>query len=40
MVEILTHIAFYAGWTNAWTAFYMAKEVYQEKIRLRNSSKL
>lgn len=28
MVEILTHIAFYAGWPNAWAAFNMAKEVY------------
>ena len=30
MAEILTHIAFYAGWPNAWTAFRMAKEVYSE----------
>ena len=29
MAEILTHIAFYAGWPNAWAAFYMAKEVYE-----------
>lgn len=28
MAEILTHIAFYAGWPNAWAAFLMAKEVY------------
>ena len=28
MAEILTHIAFYAGWPNAWAAFRMAKEVY------------
>ncbi len=28
MAEILTHIAFYAGWLNAWAAFNMAKEVY------------
>ena len=28
MAEILTHIAFYAGWPNAWAAFKMAKEVY------------
>lgn len=26
MAEILTHIAFYAGWPNAWAAFKMAKE--------------
>ena len=30
MAEILTHIAFYAGWPNAWAAFTMAKEVYAE----------
>ena len=28
MAEILTHVAFYAGWPNAWAAFNMAKEVY------------
>lgn len=28
MAEILTHIAFYAGWPNVWGAFSMAKEVY------------
>lgn len=30
MAEILTHIAFYAGWPNAWAAFKMAKEVYSD----------
>ena len=30
MAEILTHLAFYAGWPNAWAAFSMAKEVYAE----------
>ena len=30
MAEILTHLAFYAGWPNAWAAFRMAKEVYEE----------
>ena len=30
MAEILTHIAFYAGWPNAWAAFRMAKELYAE----------
>ncbi len=29
MAEILTHLAFYAGWPNAWAAFRMAKEVYE-----------
>lgn len=31
MAELLTHIAFYAGWPNAWAAFRMAKEVYQDE---------
>lgn len=30
MAEMLTHIAFYAGWPNAWAAFRMAKEVYAD----------
>ena len=30
MAEILTHLAFYAGWPNAWAAFRMAKEVYAD----------
>ena len=32
MSEMLTHIAFYAGWSNAWAAFRMAKEVYANDI--------
>ena len=28
MAEILTHLAFYAGWPNAWAAFRAAVEVY------------
>ena len=28
MAEILTHVAFYAGWPNAWAAFRQAKDVY------------
>ncbi len=31
MAEILTHIAFYAGWPCAWAAFKMAKEVYADE---------
>ena len=31
MAEILTHVAFYAGWPNAWAAFNMAKEVYADE---------
>ena len=30
MAEMLTHLAFYAGWPNAWAAFRMAKEVYAD----------
>ncbi len=29
MAEVLTHVAFYAGWPNAWAVFRMAKEVYE-----------
>ena len=32
MAEILTHLAFYAGWPNAWAAFKMAKEVYKDDL--------
>lgn len=32
MAEILTHIAFYAGWPNAWAAFRQAKEVYADDV--------
>ncbi len=31
MAELLTHLAFYAGWPNAWAAFRMAKEVYNKE---------
>lgn len=30
IVEVITHVAFYAGWPKAWAAFYMAKEVFGE----------
>ena len=30
MSEILTHIAFYAGWPNAWAAFRIAKDLYSD----------
>ncbi len=32
MAEMITHLAFYCGWPNAWAAFYMAKEVYAEDV--------
>ena len=31
MAEILTHLAFYAGWPNAWAAFRLAKEIYTDE---------
>lgn len=30
MAELLTHVAFYAGWPNAWAAFRKAKDIYAE----------
>lgn len=30
MIEVLTQLAFYAGWPKAWAAFYMAKEIYAD----------
>ena len=30
MAEVLTQLAFYAGWPKAWAAFNMAKEIYTE----------
>lgn len=30
LAEIITHIAFYVGWPNAWATFNMAKEVYAD----------
>lgn len=30
IAEILTHLAFYAGWPKAWAAFRLAKEVWAE----------
>lgn len=31
MVEVITHIAFYIGWPNAWAVFPMVREVYQDE---------
>ncbi len=31
MAEILTHLAFYAGWPNAWAAFRVVKDVYADE---------
>jgi 4-carboxymuconolactone decarboxylase len=31
LVELITHLAFYAGWANAGTAALIAKEVFKER---------
>lgn len=31
--EIITHIAFYAGWSKAWAAFNLAKNVWNDDIK-------
>lgn len=31
--EIITHIAFYAGWPKAWAAFNLAKEVWADDVK-------
>ena len=31
MVELVTHLAFYAGWPNAWAVFPMVREVYADQ---------
>ena len=31
--EIITHVAFYAGWPKAWAAFRLAKEVWNDDIK-------
>lgn len=28
IVELITHLAFYAGWPKAWSAFAMAKDIF------------
>ncbi len=30
IVEVITHLAFYAGWPKAWAAFALAMEVFAE----------
>lgn len=32
MVEIITHLAFYAGWPKAWSAFPIMREVYENDL--------
>ena len=33
IAEIITHIAFYAGWPKAWAAFRLAKDVWNDDIK-------
>ena len=33
IAEILTHVAFYAGWPKAWAAFRLAKDVWNDGIK-------
>ncbi|MGM9648830.1 MAG: carboxymuconolactone decarboxylase family protein [Butyricicoccaceae bacterium] len=37
IAEILTHAAFYAGWSKAWAAFRMAKEVWSEETEAEDA---
>lgn len=37
MVEIITHLAFYSGWPNAWAVFNMLKDVYSDDKTQNNS---
>ena len=30
IVELITHLAFYAGWPKAWSAFDLAKRIFKE----------
>ena len=30
MVEMITHLAFYSGWPNAWAVFNMLEDVYSD----------
>ena len=35
--EIITHIAFYAGWPKAWAAFRQAKEIWKEETKTEDA---
>ncbi|GMA47589.1 carboxymuconolactone decarboxylase family protein [Tetragenococcus muriaticus] len=30
IVEVITHLAFYTGWPKAWSAFSLAKEIFDD----------
>lgn len=40
MVEIITHLAFYVGWPNAWAVFPLVREVYKDDEALNSSLSL
>lgn len=40
MVEIITHLAFYVGWPNAWSVFPLVREVYKDEAVLNSSDSL
>ena len=31
IAEVITHLAFYDGWPKAWSAFHLAKQVFNEE---------
>ncbi len=37
IAEIITHIAFYAGWPKAWGAFNLAKEVWNDSLQANDA---
>lgn len=39
IAEVLTHVAFYAGWPKAWAAFRLAKEVWNEDTDYTDDAK-
>lgn len=40
MVEIITHLAFYIGWPNAWATFSIVIEVYKDQEIMNDSNSL
>lgn len=38
MIEVITHLAFYAGWPNAWAVFPMVREVYANEVSNNSNS--
>ena len=38
IIKLITHLAFYAGWPNAWAVFPLVREVYSNKITNNSNS--